>query len=50
MLRSLIGPKYCGRLKGIFCCLFCVVLTVLLVYYMFPVVFGNIVCAILHIC
>jgi len=45
MLSRLVGPKYCKKLMGYCCCLFCVVLTVLLVYYMTPVVFGNVITA-----
>ena len=41
MLSQLIGPEYCWKLKKICCCFFCTLISVLLIYYMFPVVFGN---------
>ena len=41
LLAQLIGPAYCGKLKRICCGFFCCLFTILLIYYMFPVVFGN---------
>ena len=45
MLRQLIGPAWCWKLKKLCYMLFCIVVTALLIYYMFPVVFGNILTA-----
>ena len=45
MLSQMIGPKYCGKLARGCCCLLCLVITVLMIYYMVPVVFGNIITA-----
>jgi hypothetical protein len=41
MMLQMVGPKYCNKLKKVFCCCFCTIFCVLLVYYMFPVVLGN---------
>ena len=41
MMFRLIGPKYCRKLQGICCCLCCIMIGALMVYYMFPVVFAN---------
>ena len=41
MLYSLIGPKYWSRMVRCFCCAFCIVVLVLLIYYVVPVVLGN---------
>ena len=41
MLFRLIGPKYFSKLMKTICCLLCCVIMVLMIYYMFPVVFAN---------
>ena len=41
MLYRLIGPKYFNQLAGTCCCIFCVILCILLAYYTVPVIFGN---------
>jgi len=45
MLYRLIGRKYCHRLACICCCFFCTALAVVIGYFLFPVVFGNLVTA-----
>ena len=41
MLYRLIGPKFMNRLARVLCSFLCCFILILLVYNMFPVVFGN---------
>ena len=43
MLFRLLGPKYCAKLGKTCCCAICIVISVLICYYMVPVVFANII-------
>ena len=45
MLARLIGPKYCRRLQRLCCGTICLVVAVLLIYYMLPVIMSNIITA-----
>ena len=45
MLYRLIGPKYCRTLTNCFCCAICLVVAALILYYMVPVIFGNVITA-----
>ena len=43
MLFRLIGPAYFKKLQKVCCCVICTLLSALIIYYMFPVVLGNVV-------
>ena len=45
MLGELLGPAICGKMYSIFAKFLCFLVALLLLYYMVPVVFGNIVSA-----